>query len=161
MLCLKQSALQSWNVALVGTSCGHLLHVLKDIFGLPESVDLVHEGETIAATFRPSSELSSSEGPTASAEPSGSEVYKLPPPLKRCKVLEMIARGSSKFKDKCSKIQMASGYYPTLTVALSMTGVDNTLVEKPSKKASIYRCVLACTQLVRKLNSSPMCTMSI
>ena len=54
----------------------------------------------------------------------------------------MITGGPSKFKDKYSKIQMASGYYPTSTVALSMTGVDDTLVEKPSEKASFYRCVL-------------------
>ena len=34
---LKQSMLRSWNVALVGSACGHLLHVLEDLFGLPES----------------------------------------------------------------------------------------------------------------------------
>ena len=33
---LKQSALRSWNVALVGLACGHLLHMLEDLFSLPE-----------------------------------------------------------------------------------------------------------------------------
>ena len=50
---LKQSALHSWNIALVGSACGHLLHTLEDLFGIPESVASKAEGEKleVAATF--------------------------------------------------------------------------------------------------------------
>ena len=50
---LKQSALHSWNIALVGSACGCLLHTLEDLFGIPESVASKAEGEKleVAATF--------------------------------------------------------------------------------------------------------------
>ena len=47
---LKQSALRSWNVALAGSACGCLLHMLEDLFGLPESEQSKKEEAWLQAT---------------------------------------------------------------------------------------------------------------
>ena len=47
---LKQSALQSYNIALAGTACGKLLHSLEELFGVPESEASKREGTHIAST---------------------------------------------------------------------------------------------------------------
>ena len=47
---LKQSALHSWNITLAGTACGRLLHLLEDLFGLPESEMSKWEGARLKSS---------------------------------------------------------------------------------------------------------------
>ena len=131
---LKQSALQSYNIALVGTACGKLLHSLKELFGVPESEASKREGVHIASTKYRAPEVETPEEaaatviekpmistpPTDSSTPSASAVH--PPPLKRRKVLELIARSSKTFTDKLTHICQASGYFPTSSITMNVTG---------------------------------------
>ena len=84
---LKQSALRSWNVALVGSACGHLLHVLEDLFSLPELEQSKKEEAQLQVTTYAAAESESKEERAATVVESG----EMSPPLKCRKVLEMIA----------------------------------------------------------------------
>ena len=151
---LKQSALWSYNIALAGTACGKLLHSLEELFGVPESEASKREGARIASTEYRAPEVETPEEaaatviekptistpPTNSSTPSASAVR--PPPLKRRKVLELITRSSKTFTDKLTHIRQASGYFPTSSITMNVTGVDEKLVEKPDENVSVYRCVL-------------------
>ena len=76
------------------------------------------------------------------------ESGEMPPPLKHRKVLKMIAQAPKTFKDKCTHIPEASPYFPTSSIKVSITGVNEDLVEKPDEKLSVYHCVLCfyCTE---------------
>ena len=145
---LKQLVLHSWNVALAGTACGHFLHVLEDVFGVPEGSTSKQEGDAIALAHARATPATDSPTPeelvaTVKEGEVPSTLAAHPPPLKKCKVFEMLATsGSTRFSDKVAKIGLTSGYFPTSTVALTMMGVDDSLVEKPSEKLSVYHCIL-------------------
>ena len=138
---LKQSALHLWNIALAGTACGRLLHLLEDLFGLPESEMSKREGARLESSTY-ATEPETTEEKAATVTESTVSESATPPPLKRRKVLEMIARNPKTFTDKCKNIADASGYFPTSSIALNATGVNEDLVEKPDEKLSVYRCVL-------------------
>ena len=88
---------------LAGSACGKLLHSLEELFGLLESEVSQHEGARIATTEYKAPEYETPEEaaatviekPTASGSamiwPDTSAPATLPPPIKRRKVLEMIA----------------------------------------------------------------------
>ena len=88
---------------LAGTACSKLLHSLEELFRLPESEVSQHEGAHIATTKYKAPEYGTPEEamatmiekPTASGstmiQPNTSAPAMLPPPIKRRKVLEMIA----------------------------------------------------------------------
>ena len=135
---LKQSTLRSWNVALAGSACGHLLHVLEDLFSLPELEQSKKEEVQLQATTYAAAELESKEECAVTVVESG----EMPPPLKHRKVLEMITQAPKTFKDKCTHISEASPYFPTSSIKVSITGVNEDLVEKPDEKLSVYHCVL-------------------
>ena len=79
---LMQSALQSWNIALMGSACGHLLHTLEDLFGIPESLALKAEGEKLeVATAFTNVEETPEECAATVMERPGSDST-APPPLK-------------------------------------------------------------------------------
>ena len=64
MLNIRQSALQTYNIALGGQACGRMLKILKDIFGYEELPESVQRGETQTPT--PSdSESETEEGPVS------------------------------------------------------------------------------------------------
>ena len=138
---LKQSTLHSWNIALAGTACGRLLHLLEDLFGLPESEMSKREGARLESSTY-AAEPETAEEKAATVTESTASESAAPPPLKRRKVLEMIARNPKTFTDKCKNIADASGYFPTSSIALNATGINEDLVEKPDEKLSVYRCVL-------------------
>ena len=140
-LCLKQSALHSWNIALAGTACRRLLHLLEDLFGLPESEMSKREGARLESSTY-AAEPETAEEKAATVTESTASGSTAPPPLKRCKVLEMIARNPKTFTDKCKNIADASGYFLTPSIALNVTSVNEDLVEKPDEKLSVYCCAL-------------------
>ena len=135
---LKQSALRSWNVALAGLACGKLLHVLEDLFGLPESEQSKKEEARLQATTYTAADSESKEEHAATIV----ESEEMPPPLKHKKVLEMVARAPRTFKDKHAHISEAAPFFPTSSIKVSITGVNENLVEKPDEKLSVYRCIL-------------------
>ena len=135
---LKQLALRSWNVVLVGTASGKLLHTLKDLFGVPESEPSKKEGEKIEASVHPANLADTPEEIAAmiTEEPSTSAPEQ---PLKKRQVKEMLS-AKTQFKDKYTNIKDASEYFCTSTIPMTMTGGDSSFVEKPDEEASVYRC---------------------
>ena len=64
MLDIRQSALQTYNIALGGQACGRMLQILEDVFGYNEPSESVQCGEML--TPDPSdSEPKTEEGPVA------------------------------------------------------------------------------------------------
>ena len=151
---LKQSALRSYNIALAGTACEKLLHSLEELFGVPESEASKREGARIGSTKYRAPEVETPEEAAAivmekpttsrsSTDSSTPTALAVPPPsIKRRKVLELISRSSKTFTDKLTHIHQASGYFPTSSIKMNVTGVDEKLVEKPDENMSVYRCVL-------------------
>ena len=65
VLDIRQSALQTYNIALGGQACGRMLQILEDVFGYNETSESVRHGET--PTPDPSdSEPETEEGPVSS-----------------------------------------------------------------------------------------------
>ena len=64
MLDIRQSALQTYNIALGGQACGRMLKILEDIFGYEESPKSVQCGETQMPTPL-DSESETEEGPVS------------------------------------------------------------------------------------------------
>ena len=166
---LKQSALQSYNIALAGTACGKLLHSLEELFGVPESEASKREGAHIASTKYRAPEVETPEEavatimekPTTSSSstdlPTPMASAALPPPTKRRKVLELIAHSSKTFADKLTHIRQASGYFPMSSIKMNVTGVDEKLVEKPDENVSgVQVCSLPVLCRTEGANSSLM-----
>ena len=74
-------------MALAGSACGRLLHMLEDLFSLPESEQSKKEEAQLQATTYTATESESKEEHAATVIESG----EMSPPLKCRKVLEMIA----------------------------------------------------------------------
>ena len=64
VLDIRQSALQTYNIALGGQACGRMLKILEDIFGYEESPKSVQCGETQMPTPL-DSESETEEGPVS------------------------------------------------------------------------------------------------
>ena len=54
---LKQLALHSWNIVVVETACGKLLHFVEDLFGIPEKNASHCEGDKLEAAVPYASDM--------------------------------------------------------------------------------------------------------
>ena len=66
----------------------------------------------------------------------GSET--LVPPIKKCCMKELITGKAKTFSDKYADIKGPSGYFCMSTIPITITRVEETLVEKPDKLVSVY-----------------------
>ena len=78
------------------TVCGRLLHLLEDLFGLPESEMSKREGARLESSTY-ATEPETAEEKAATVTESTVSESAAPPSLKRRKVLEMIARNPKTF----------------------------------------------------------------